>query len=154
MSQSIHVARNRAAQALVAQVLFVSLVVALGCYANGCTLLRPGPGNACTTGQAVCQDDGSGLECINGKYVDMPCKGPAKCSMGAGHVISCDQSVADGEGEICASANEGLTVCGNAGVPDAGPGAYVTCTKGIFKGGTCGPGQSCRSSGGIVTCAQ
>ncbi len=83
-------------QRLVAGVFGVGLVVCL----SQCKGLKPTPGGPCVTNNKyMCNDPSSAMLCQNGKYVNMPCRGPRGCR-GMGASSMCDDDLA-AEGDVC-----------------------------------------------------
>jgi hypothetical protein len=73
----------------------VLLSLAIG--GTGC---KPKPGGRCGPSQVACFDKGTALFCLDGKFTEMSCGGPAGCVQ-SGKQVDCDNTLAN-KGEGCA----------------------------------------------------
>src|SRR5260370_12978430 len=99
-------------------------------------------GGSCNSPGLVCQEASAALECHDGRWALLPCRGPAGC-MTSGSEILCDVS-ANGVGDGCALAQESRGMCSIDGH------ATLECRDSVLvKTNTC---SSCAVSGGFVIC--
>ncbi|NNB90594.1 hypothetical protein HJC10_30790 [Corallococcus exiguus] len=84
----------------------------------------PGSGDSCDGGDYVCQDDAQALECRNGTWRPLACRGPLGCREQADSV-RCDTSL-NQENDGCATNAEGKGVCSPNGA------AILTCQQGVL----------------------
>lgn len=84
----------------------------------------PGSGDSCDGGDYVCQDDAQALECRNGTWRALACRGPLGCRELADSV-RCDTSL-NQEGDGCSSGAEGKGVCSPNG------NALLLCRQGVL----------------------
>jgi hypothetical protein len=69
---------------------------------------KPKPGDKCTPNDAsTCDDTTSGLVCVEGTVVSMPCRGPEGCT-GTGPSFQCDDALGV-EGEPCRIPPSGMS---------------------------------------------
>ncbi len=66
-------------------------------------------GGSCNTVGFLCADVTAALECKNGLWVKLPCKGTNGCKH-EGDVVTCDMSSND-EGDNCSSSAQGTGLC-------------------------------------------
>lgn len=100
-------------------------------------------GGACSQTGFVCEGKGAALECIDGVWVSLPCRGALGCRR-EGDVVRCDMS-ANQEGDGCASSANGRGMCTQDGS------AVLECREGtLLKTRTC---SSCAVSGELVVCS-
>ena len=102
----------------------------------------PSPGDRCDKGGYLCQDASSALECRDGRWRSLPCRGPGGCKV-SGSSIDCDvtQNHVD---DPCAEANEGYSICAPDGL------AVLECRSGVFQQTlTC---SSCSPTTPLLTC--
>jgi hypothetical protein len=103
----------------------------------------PGSGDSCDGGDFVCQDDAQALECRDGKWRALACRGPLGCRELADSV-RCDTSL-NQEGDGCARSAEGTGMCS----PNGGT-ALLTCQQGVLvKTKDC---SSCAVQDGQAVC--
>jgi hypothetical protein len=89
-----------------------------------------------------CRDPYSALECRDGIWVYLPCRGPGGCHRD-GNQITCDVSLAQ-VGDNCPSSMEGAGVC------SVGGGALYVCRSNRFElASTC---RTCELSGEQLVC--
>src|SRR5437899_534740 len=80
------------------RVFACGLVVVLVALAGvGC---KPKPGGRCGPSQVACFDPRTALFCLDGKFTEMTCGGPAGCTQ-SGKQIECDNTLAN-KGDGCA----------------------------------------------------
>jgi hypothetical protein len=134
-------------QRLAAAVFFVSIILVF----SQCKLLKglkPTPGAPCMIGnnKFQCMDPVNAMLCQNGKWVNMPCRGPRGCS-GAGAGQTCDDDLAQ-PGEACMMAVSGDNLaCGTGKVDE------LTCVAGTWKiTRTCKGPKKCTISGSVLSC--
>jgi hypothetical protein len=78
-------------------VLFLGGLACLACFASGC---KPKAGASCKIEtKEVCVGDKQALVCHDGKWDEMPCRGPNACTK-SGQENVCDQSVAEDK-DVC-----------------------------------------------------
>lgn len=109
-----------------------------------CAIIRPTPGDSCTTGQEACQTDGGVLVCQHGHYVTSHCGGPAGCHLDTNRTVECDQSAGAAPGEACLPLYAGKTECSGKD--------YVACMEGTWMPQSCSGGTSCQASDGGIFC--
>jgi hypothetical protein len=103
----------------------------------------PTAGEGCEGGGYVCEDDKVALECREGSWRAIPCKGPLGCG-DVGTSIRCD-TTGNVAGDACAGSAEGRALCRADGR------ALIECRLGVLvETQTC---SSCSSDGTRVTCA-
>ncbi len=106
---------------------------------SGC---GPSEGDECQGGGYVCDGQAMALECRQGKWRALPCKGALGCSE-VGDSIRCDTS-GNVAGDNCASSAEGRGLCRADGK------AVLECRMGLLEEtDTC---SECASSGTEITC--
>ena len=99
-------------------------------------------GQDCDTGGYACEDGSSALECREGTWTRLPCRGPSGCSED-GSAVTCDTSAAL-EGDACGLSAAGRGLCAEGGT------ALLECRKGFFvKTASC---SSCSVQSGQVIC--
>ena len=102
----------------------------------------PSPGDRCNQGGYLCQDASSALECRDGKWRALPCRGPGGCKV-SGRSIDCDmtQDLVD---DPCAESKEGYSICAPDGL------AVLECRAGTFQQTlSC---SSCSPTAPLLTC--
>jgi hypothetical protein len=113
-----------------------------------CKGLKPTAGQACFIGnnKYQCTDPATALLCQNGKWVNMPCRGPKGCS-GVGNMQSCDDDLAQA-GEACMMSVGGDNIaCGTDKLSE------LVCTAGVWKTTrSCKGPKHCSITGTIVHC--
>jgi hypothetical protein len=82
------------------------------------------PGGSCTGTGFLCDNKSTALECRDGKWNALPCRGPGGCSVSSDKV-TCDQSL-DQEGDACAAKDEEAGICASTG------NALLVCRQGKF----------------------
>ena len=119
-------------------IVLLPLVASL--FLAGC---GPTAGDDCEGGGYVCDDESRALECRQGRWRAIPCKGALGCSEVNGN-IRCDVS-GNAAGDACAASAEGRAQC------SVDRKALLECRMGILvETMTC---QSCAiTSGSQVTC--
>jgi hypothetical protein len=103
---------------------------------------EPSAGDRCDNGGYVCQDDANALECRDGTWRALPCRGPGGCEE-SGRTVDCDvsQNLA---GDACAESSEGYSICAADGR------AVLECRTGTFQQThTC---SNCYPSDPILIC--
>jgi hypothetical protein len=101
----------------------------------------PAPGADCDTTGYRCAGAATAMECRDGTWRELPCRGPLGCSV-ADQQVDCDVS-RNRVQDACAESLEGYSIC------PAGT-ALLECRGGIFlQTYTC---SSCYPSGVTVTC--
>lgn len=119
---------------------FVVLPVMIAFHLVACG--APMGGDDCRSAGYLCQDRENALECRDGTWTELPCRGPNGCAK-AGDGISCDTSAAI-EGDACAASAEGRGLCAENGR------ALLECRRGAFvKTASC---SSCAESAGRLVC--
>lgn len=116
------------------------LVVAWGTILAAC---GPSPGSDCDTTGYRCHSATSALECRDGHWRALPCRGPLGCRETEGQ-IDCDVS-RNRVDDACAEAHEAYTICDPSGL------ALLECRLGTFQ-----QTQSCSqcfSVGETFTCS-
>lgn len=99
-------------------------------------------GDSCNTSGFACRDDQTALECANGTWRAIPCRGPGGCEVQSNRV-TCDVTRNQG-GDACATVNEGQGICHPNGS------ATLECRNGVFvQTRTC---STCTVSGEQVFC--
>lgn len=100
-------------------------------------------GAKCDTNGFLCSDATAALECKNGVWVKLPCKGTGGCKR-EGDVIKCDMS-ANEENDNCASSAQGRGLC----TKDMK--GTLECREGkLVKTNSC---RSCTVTGDQVVCS-
>lgn len=84
----------------------------------------PAAGDDCSTQAYFCGDPSTALECRDGTWTALPCRGPGGCADSAG-AITCDVSAAVA-GDACAASSDGRGVCAQGGT------ALLECRQGAF----------------------
>jgi hypothetical protein len=104
----------------------------------------PQIGSSCSETGFLCDNSTNAMECITGKWTELPCRGVGGCAVASGQV-TCDMS-GDVAGDACASTAEGLGLCTAAGT------ATLECRNGtLVQTNVC---TSCAVTNGQVTCQQ
>ncbi len=123
---------------------YAGLVVAVGLLAacGGAS-----PGGACNKNGFLCFDTTTALECRDGKWLALPCRGSGGCVAakdGQSHdIIKCDM-IGNKEGDACASTAENRGLC----TPDGK--AVLECRQGnLAQTATC---SSCAVANDQVVC--
>lgn len=99
-------------------------------------------GDACTSERFACEDVDAALECRDGRWVRIPCRGPAGCES-AGDAVTCDLS-ANEEGDRCP-----LNAYGQGRCADGGQ-ALLECRQGqMVKTRDC---AACEVAEDLVVC--
>lgn len=99
-------------------------------------------GSKCDTNGFLCADTTAALECKNGLWVKLPCKGPNGCKR-EGDVVKCDMSLNE-ENDACASSAQGRGLCTKDMM------ATLECREGkLVKTNPC---RTCTVSGDQVVC--
>jgi hypothetical protein len=102
----------------------------------------PAPGTECDTAGYRCASTSSALECRDGKWRSLPCRGALGCTVTDGQV-DCDVS-RNRIDDACGEAHEGFSICDPTGT------AVLECRVGTFlQTHAC---SSCSPSGATVTC--
>ena len=102
----------------------------------------PKPGEKCDTSGFFCADSRSALECRNGSWVSLPCKGTGGCARDT-DVIRCDMS-GNVVGDLCATSAEAKGLCAPDGL------SVLECRDGkIEKTSSC---SSCEVVGDQISC--
>jgi hypothetical protein len=111
-----------------------------------CKGLKPSPGAPCVTnGKFQCSDPSSALLCQSGKYVSMPCRGPAGCT-GFGASSRCDDDLAL-EGDACLQTLNDNYACSVDHTKE------FICKTGKFTAiRTCKGPKKCTVSGDMINC--
>jgi len=114
------------------------LSIALGLAACG----APMAGDGCNSQGYLCQDASTALECREGVWTGLPCRGPEGCAhLSIG--VTCDTS-ASMEGDACAASAEARGICTQDGS------ALLECRRGTFvKTRSC---RSCVEESGQLVC--
>src|SRR5580704_9864610 len=87
------------------------VAVVISIFSAACGSAKAGA--SCSQSGFLCQDPQNALECRVGTWLDLPCRGPAGCTVASG-TVSCDMS-GDQAGDACASTAEGKGLCTTAG---------------------------------------
>jgi hypothetical protein len=98
--------------------VLVSVVVSLW----GCGAAKAG--DTCKAGEGSCESPTEGLECVNGKLVNVPCHGPAGCAI-AKNTATCDETLGVA-GETCFGLSSAQGACATNGA------ATLTCQNNIW----------------------
>ncbi|SEN30786.1 hypothetical protein SAMN05444354_13728 [Stigmatella aurantiaca] len=115
----------------------------------GCLLLAgcggdPADGESCEGGGYVCASKAEALECRQGQWRAIPCRGSQGCQE-SGDTIRCDTS-SNLAGDNCGSSAEGRGLCRIDGL------AVLECRLGVLvEAETC---RSCSASGEQIICEQ
>ncbi len=72
-------------------------LLVLAAFASGC---KAKLGGSCRAGQQACLDSANALFCLEGKFAEMTCGGPAGCAV-SGKQVECDNTLA-AKGDGCA----------------------------------------------------
>lgn len=100
-------------------------------------------GASCTSERFACADVDAALECREGRWTRIPCRGLAGCEE-AGEVVRCDLSE-NREGDLCPLEAYGQGRCADDGR------ALLECRQGtMIKTREC---SSCALSEGLLVCA-
>lgn len=105
---------------------------------------KPKAGDACSSGQAACQDDKTELVCEGGKFIAAPCKGAKGCKT-EGSTQTCDSS-ANAPGDVCGKVSEGHTHC----TPDHK--SKIVCAGGKYTVSPCRGPDGCKETGEAALC--
>jgi len=120
--------------------LLALLPLAAVLFLSGCG--GPSAGDSCKSSGYVCQSDKEALECRQGTWRALQCRGGLGCSESSGD-IRCDTS-ANVAGDNCALSAEGRGLCRADGK------AILECRMGVLvETQSC---SSCTSSGSQVVC--
>lgn len=118
----------------------VLLVLAAGFALSACG--GPRPGASCGKAGYDCLDSTNAIECRQGVWVQLPCRGPSGCALTSSGV-TCDMS-ANQPGDACGSAEEGLGTCSPSG------NAVYECRDGkLVQTRTC---SACGVTNGAIVC--
>ena len=118
--------------------LLPALLLLAGCGARGVA------GEACTKTGFVCQDTSTALECRDGTWMALPCRGTGGCTESSGSIL-CDMA-GNLAGDGCASTSEGKGLCSGDGR------ATLECKSGsLVATNAC---SSCSVTGDQVVCSQ
>ncbi|NMO16716.1 hypothetical protein HPC49_23725 [Pyxidicoccus fallax] len=99
-------------------------------------------GDSCEGSGFVCQEEVLALECRNGVWREVPCRGPLGCRE-TDDAVRCDTSN-NRAGDACASSAEGRGLCRPDGL------AVLECRQGVLEEtATC---SACSVTGDQVTC--
>ena len=110
-------------------------------FASSC---GPAPGTDCDTSGYRCSGTATALECRDGKWRELPCRGPLGCSV-TDSQVDCDVS-RNRLNDACAESIEGYSLCDTAGT------SLIECRNGVFLTTyTC---TACYPSGAAFTCDQ
>lgn len=111
-----------------------------GVIGAGCAGVQEG--EACNSARFACADVDAALECREGRWVRIPCRGPEGC-VSDGEAIRCDLS-ANQEGDRCPLHAYGQGRCSDAGD------ALLECRQGqMVKTRDC---AACEVSAGLLAC--
>jgi hypothetical protein len=122
------------AAGLAASVLAVGLAAACGANAGG---------SCSDEDAAVCDGDDKMLVCEDGKYREVPCRGPGGCKSNS-DTVSCDYSAAQ-SGDACPGRGEGQSTCTTVDTN-----SRLKCTNGRWVSETCITG--CRTVNDSTVC--
>ncbi len=123
-----------------AQAAALVLVVLAASLASGC---KPKVGAKCKVGNDACGDATSSLVCIDGVYVDVPCRGPKGCVRSSG-AIQCDTAIAM-PGDGCAIEKDAACTADKASV-------LVCKDKKFSLASHCRGAKGCAVAGTNVAC--
>lgn len=116
----------------------LAIAVGMALLAASC---GPAPGGDCDTTGYRCSGTATALECRNGTWRELPCRGPLGCSVTSSQV-DCDVA-RNRVNDPCAEAIEGYSICPSGT-------ALLECRGGVFlQTFTC---SSCSSNGVAWTC--
>ncbi|MBN1204483.1 MAG: hypothetical protein JXB05_06130 [Myxococcaceae bacterium] len=120
---------------------FLALLPLVGSlFLSGCG--GPDVGDSCQVSGYVCRDEAEALECRQGQWRALPCKGPRGCAELDG-TVHCDTS-ANLAGDNCALSAEGRGLCRADGL------AVLECRMGVLvETEEC---RSCSLSGSQLVC--
>lgn len=118
-------------------ILAISLLLLCGASACG-----PKLGARCHEESSVCQDTHAALECREGAWVAIPCRGQNGCKR-QGNIVSCDM-MGNQLGDLCASTAEGKALCTADGM------GTLRCISGQLRAeSAC---ASCSIQNDVVSC--
>lgn len=118
----------------------VILAASVGAFGCG----GPVAGEKCSTSAYACADETTALECREGAWRALPCKGAGGCAVVGGNV-KCDVT-RNQPNDACAQSNEGEGICDPSGA------ATLECRQGTFvRTNTC---ASCTVAGDQIICTQ
>ena len=124
---------------LLLMALVGTLLAAVGCETKA--------GDPCEANTATCLDRDTKLSCLNGRYTQVPCRGPDGCRNTGGKNV-CDVSIGR-DGDVCATENEGKGACSADGKQ------MLTCKDGkMTLRYACRGKEGCKDDGGDVRCAE
>ena len=103
-------------------------------------------GEACTAGQEDCEGNGTALECRNGKFVAVPCRGPTGCQVSLNNTVTCDTSLSR-PGDGCRQSEEELAMCDPQDAT-----SILVCTGGNWVTFVCTDGATCTDDGDRLSC--
>lgn len=120
---------------------FLALLSLVGClFLAGCG--GPDAGDSCNSSGYVCSSEAEALECRQGAWRALPCRGALGCQEVDGS-IRCDTS-ANAAGDNCALSAEGRGLCSADGL------ALLECRMGVLvETQTC---SACSQTGSQVVC--
>jgi hypothetical protein len=102
----------------------------------------PGAGDSCNSSGYICHDKQEALECRQGQWRALPCRGGLGCQESSG-TIRCDTS-ANVAGDACALSAEGRGLCRGDGL------AVLECRMGVLvETEAC---STCTQSGSQIVC--
>lgn len=129
-----NIGRKPMNRSLLAAVSVVGSLLFAGCGQSA--------GDSCDGSGFICQEDVLALECRNGTWREVPCRGPLGCRE-TDDDVRCDTSN-NRAGDACASSAEGKGVCRSDGL------AILECRQGVLEEtASC---SACTVSGGNVSC--
>jgi hypothetical protein len=100
------------------------------------------PGDPCNTGGYLCDNGNAALECRDGRWRSLPCRGPGGCKE-TSDSIDCDMTL-NLVDDPCAESSEGFSICASSGS------AVLECRTGRFQQTrAC---SSCSATGATLTC--
>lgn len=113
---------------------------ALWAWLSGC---GPAEGGSCTARTFACQDPGTALECRDGSWAAIPCRGPEGCATREG-AVQCDMAL-NQPGDGCPLHAEGHVTCKTPELD-----AVLECRGGVLVETQACP--QCAGSGDRLTC--
>ena len=126
--------------------MYLPQIVSLSLLSSALLFAGCGPsgkaGEPCDKVGFLCQDAATALECRNGAWVALPCKGAGGCAVSGGNV-QCDMN-GNTAGDACASTAEGKGLC------SADKKATLECRSGaLVQTNVC---ASCSTTADQVVC--
>jgi hypothetical protein len=110
-------------------------------FLSGCS--GPADGDTCQSSGYICSDKTEALECRQGRWRALPCRGGLGCQESSDGTIRCDTS-ANVAGDNCALSAEGRGLCRADGL------AVLECRMGVLvETEAC---RSCSQSGSQIVC--